>query len=96
MKNKYCKLFLTFVLIFFLNFQGSVKASQDTQSAQTEVSIVLKRPISGTLQSVSENKFPSQNLPKTNDSSNDSSILGLLILVCAFYFYMKLRRKEEV
>lgn len=96
MKNKYCKLFLTFVLIFFLNFQGSVKASQDTQSAQTEVSIVLKRPIPGTLQSVSENKFPSQNLPQTNDSSNGSSILGLLILVCAFYFYMKLRKKEEV
>lgn len=96
MKNKYCKLFLTFVLVFFLIFQGSVSASQDTQSAQTEVSIVLKRPITGTLQSVNENKFSSQNLPKTNERSNGSSIIGLLILVCAFYFYMKLRKKEEV
>lgn len=96
MKNKYCKLFLAFVIVFFLNFQGSVKASQDTQSAQTEVSIVLKRPITGTPQSVSEHNFPSQHLPKTNESSNGSSILGLLILACAFYFYMKLREKEEV
>lgn len=103
MKNNSFKLLLTLTLLLSFVIHSHVYAEQNSQQTETEVSVVLKRPIAGTPQQIVEaNPNISTNnhgiLPQTNEFSNNGLfLLGIFIFVlcCLFGLYRKTKKGEE-
>lgn len=99
MKNKLLRIFtmLIFILIFSFKSNLNVYASQEDQHTTTEVSVILKRTISGTPYQIVESNKGDSSLPKTNNISNEYLFFtGIFILLCLVYLYFKTKQWEEI